>query len=220
MLPPRKHLPEDNVDSWLMSYADMITLLMCFFIIFVAISEPKKERISQLSSGIGGKFGTVDLATPFDGVANILRGIVEAHQVFRDIDIESNNKSIEIEISSTAFFKPWTAEFIDEKLPILLEMVKSLKTIDFIDYKISIEGHTSDIAPQSGLYATNWELSSARASRIVRVFVENGIREKDLQAVGMAGSQPKVPNLDINGKAITENREKNERIMIKLERVK
>jgi chemotaxis protein MotB len=63
MLPPRKIQPEENTDSWLMSYADMITLLMSFFVIFVSVSEPRKERITMLSSGMGGKFGTVDVNT-------------------------------------------------------------------------------------------------------------------------------------------------------------
>src|SRR5262249_39660324 len=160
-----------------------ITLLMCFFIIFVSVSEPRKERISMLSSGMGGKFGTVNLATPFDGVIKTLQGVVENNKSFRDITIDHNDKVVAMEISSTAFFKPFTAELAPKKLPLLNEIVSSLKAIDFIDYRISVEGHTSDAEPQSGLYATNWELSSARAARIVRVFIENGIKPKDIKAV-------------------------------------
>lgn len=219
MMPPRKILPEENVDSWLMSYADLITLLMCFFIIFVSVSEPRKERITMLSSGMGGKFGTVEIATPFDGVIHSLQGVVESNKSFRDITIEHSEKAIEMEMSNATFFKPFTAELAAEKLPLLVEIINSLKTIDFIDYRISIEGHTSDSAPQSGLYATNWELSSARAARMVRVFIENGIKAKNIKAVGLADSQPKVPNLDMNGNAIAANREKNERVVVKLERV-
>lgn len=219
-MPPRKILPEENVDSWLMSYADLITLLMCFFIIFVSVSEPRKERISMLSSGMGGKFGTVDLATPFDGVIRKLQGVVETNKAFRDITIEHDDKEIAMEMSSSTFFQPFIAELEPGKLPLLKEIVESLKTIDFIDYRIIIEGHTSDSQPQSGLYATNWELSSARAARIVRVFIENGIKPKDIKAVGLADTQPKVPNLDMNGNPITANRERNERVLVKLERLK
>ena len=219
MMPPRKIFPEENVDSWLMSYADLITLLMCFFIIFVSVSEPRKERISMLSSGMGGKFGTVDLATPFDGVIRTLQGVVENNKSFRDITIEHSNKAVEMEMSSATFFKPFTAELAPEKMPLLVEIVASLRSVDFIDYRISIEGHTSDSPPQSGLYATNWELSSARAARMVRIFIDNGIKPKNIKAVGLADSQPKVPNLDMNGNFITANREKNERILVKLERV-
>ena len=220
MMPPRKILPEENVDSWLMSYADLITLLMCFFIIFVSVSEPRKERISILSSGMGGKFGTVDLVTPFDGVIRTLQGVVENNKAFRDITIDHNDKEIAMEMSSSTFFQPFIAELAPEKLSLLKEIVESLKTIDFIDYRIIIEGNTSDAAPQSGLYATNWELSSARAARMVRVFIDNGIKPKNIKAIGLADSQPKVPNLDMNGNAIAANREKNERVVVKLERLR
>ncbi len=219
MLPPRKVQPEENVDSWLMSYADMITLLMSFFVIFVSVSEPRKERISMLSSGMGGKFGTVDISTPFDGVIRELKGVVEINKAFRDMTIESSDKSVEMEMSSATFFQPYTAELAPEKLPMLAEIVASLKSVDFLDYRITIEGHTSDSAPQSGLFATNWELSSARAARMVRVFIENGIKPANIKAVGLADSQPKVPNLYMNGNAISANREKNERVVVKLERV-
>ena len=220
MMPPKKHLPEENVDSWLMSYADLITLLMSFFVIFVSVSEPRKERISMLSSGMGGKFGTVDVSTPFDGVITTLQEVVETSKSLRDITIEHSEKSIEIEMSSTTFFNPLSAELEETKLPLLTQIISSLRTVDFIDYRISIEGHTSDAKPQSGLYATNWELSSARAARMVRVFIENGIKPENIKAVGFADSQPKVPNLDMNGNAITANREKNERVLIKLERIR
>ncbi len=219
MMPPRKIFPEENTDSWLMSYADMITLLMCFFIIFVSVSEPRKERISMLSSGMGGKFGTVDMTTPFNGVIRALQGVLEVHQSFNDMAVENSDKSVFVELSSGAFFKPDSADIIDAKLPILKETVDTLKTLNFLSYRINIEGHTSDIAPQSGLYPTNWELSSARAARLVRLFIENGINPKDIQAVGLADTQPKVPNMDSNNKPIPENREKNNRIVIKLERL-
>ncbi len=219
MLPPKKKvLPEENVDSWLMSYADMITLLMSFFVIFVSVSEPRKERITMLSSGMGGKFGTVNVSTPFEGVINNMQEVIENSQSLRDITLAHNERAIEMEISNSAFFKPDSAELDESKLPLLGQIISSLKTIDFIDYHIIIEGHTSDAKPQSGLYATNWELSAARAARMVRVFIENGIKPEVMKAVGMADSSPKVPNLDAGGNVIAANREKNERIVIKLER--
>lgn len=218
-MPPRKIFPEENVDSWLMSYADLITLLMCFFIIFVSVSEPRKERISMLSSGMGGKFGTVDVATPFDGVIRSLQGVVETNKSFRDITIEHNDKSIEMEMASNVFFQPFSAELIADKLPLIAEIVASLKTVDFIDYRINIEGHTSDVEVKNGIYATNWELSSARAARMVRLFIDYGIKPQNIKAVGFADSMPKVQNLDAAGRPIAANREKNERLVVKLERL-
>lgn len=219
MIPPRRKFAEDNADSWLMSYADMVTLLMCFFIIFVSVSEPRKERLSMLSSGMGGKFGTVDLSTPFNGVMHALQGVIEENQSFHDMAVESNERSVFVELSSRLFFKPNSAELADDKLPLLEKTISTLKQVDFIDFNLIIEAHTSDEPPESGLYPTNWELSSARAARIVREFITQGIKAENIQAVGFADTQPKVPNLDQNNKPIPENRERNERVVIKLERI-
>lgn len=219
MIPPRKHIQEDNVDSWLMSYADMITLLMCFFIIFVSVSEPKKERITAVTNGMGGRFGTVDLSTPFDGVIRALQGVVEARQSFRDMTIEHSDKTIEIELSGGTFFKPDSAELEESAIPLINETIAALLTVNFLDYRVTIESHTSDLPPRSGLFPTNWELSAARSARMVRAFIEQGMKPQYLKAIGLADTQPKVPNLDAAGNAITANREKNARVVIRLERI-
>lgn len=220
MIPPRKHPhTEDNVDSWLMSYADMITLLMCFFIIFVSVSEPKKDKFSLITEGLANKFGSVDLSTPFEGAFRSMQGVVENYQAFRDIAISKTDQSIEMELAGGTFFKKDSAELAQEKLPLLAELIGALKQADFVQYHITIEGHTSDAPAKSGLYASNWELSSARAARMVRYLIEQGIKPNVLKASGLADTQPKVPNADLNGQPIPENRARNERLVIKFERV-
>ena len=100
MTPGRRPQPEENVDSWLMSYADMITLLMCFFIIFVSVSEPKKERISAIANGVAGKFGAVDMSTPFQGTYQSLLAVAQKHQLFKDFDVTKSQNSIDMELAS------------------------------------------------------------------------------------------------------------------------
>jgi chemotaxis protein MotB len=94
----------------------------------------------------------------------------------------------------------------------------ALKQADFLDYRITVEGHTSDAAPESGLYVSNWELSSARAAHVVRLLIEKGLKPENLKVVGYGSSMPKVPNRDGAGNAIVGNRARNERVVIKLER--
>ena len=219
MIPRRPQQQEEGVDSWLMSYADMITLLMCFFIIFVSVSEPKRDKFSEITQGLANKFGSVDMSTPFAGVFGSLQSIVESHHMFRDVAIVKTDKSVEMEIASDAFFKRHTADIEESKLEVLAEMADAIKTVDFLEYRVIIEGHTSDLQPKSGLYATNWELSSARASRIVRFLIEKGMPADRMRAVGYADTQPKVPNTDIQKQPIPENRAINDRMIVKLERV-
>ena len=82
-----------------------------------------------------------------------------------------------------------------------------------------MEGHTSDVAINSPMYPSNWELSSARAAAMVRFFIEHGIKPQYLKAVGLADIEPKVPNSDLTGNPIAVNRERNQRVIIKFERV-
>ena len=219
MIPQRKHQTEDNVDSWLMSYADMITLLLCFFVIFVSVSEPKKDRLSALSEGMAGKFGTVELATPFQAVFQSLQAVVENHQVLKDIAIEKGEKTIALEVSSLSFYKDKSADFNEQMIPVLEDLTQTLNGIQFMDYRVTVEGHTSDVPVNTGYYPSNWELSSARAARMVRFFIDHGVKPERLRAVGYADTKPKVPNLDISGNAIVKNRKLNERVVIKIEQV-
>jgi len=218
MMPPRKHAQEEGTDSWLMSYADMITLLMCFFIIFVSVSEPKKDKFSLITDGLASKFGSVDMSTPLQGVYSTLQAVIENHQLFRDMAIQKNEKSIEMELASGSFFKRASAELIPEKIPVLKELAEALKGGSYLDYRIVIESHTSDEPIETAMYPSNWELSSSRASRIVRYMIEQGIEPKRLIAVGFGDSRPQAPNRDAQGNPIRENREQNDRIIVKFER--
>ncbi|MDX1974710.1 MAG: flagellar motor protein MotB [Rickettsiales bacterium] len=220
MIPPRKPDPQESgVDSWLMSYADMITLLMCFFIIFVSVSEPKRDKFSEITQGLANKFGSVDLSTPFLGTFQALQGVVENNNLMRDVVIERSERSIDMDIASGSFFQSNSIEFEDSKKPVLAEMVTALKQISFMEYYVTIEVHTDDAPVDSVVYPSNWELSAARAARMARFFAENGVEARRIKAIGYADSRPILPNLDKEGRPIPENRLRNQRVIIKIERV-
>src|SRR5690606_25888168 len=108
-------------------YADLITLLMCFFIIFVSVSEPKKDKFSRVTQGLANKFGSVDLSTPFQGTFSQLQLVVESNQVFRDVAIERTDRSVEMELSTGAFYLSDTAEFNPDKLGVLRELAHAFR---------------------------------------------------------------------------------------------
>jgi chemotaxis protein MotB len=219
MIPQRRPPPEENVDSWLMSYADMITLLLGFFIIFVSVSEPKKDKLTALTDGMSGKFGSVELTTPFQGVFSSLQAVVENRQILKDVAIERTEKGLVLELSTISFYKEKTADFDEDMEQVLIELADQFKSIEFMDYQIAIEGHTNDLPVSTPYFPSNWELSTARASRMVRFFIDQGIRPDRLRAVGYGSVRPKVPNLDVNGNAIIVNRKLNERVVIRIEQV-
>ncbi len=220
MIPPRreKHNAEEGTDSWLMSYADMITLLMCFFIIFVSVSEPKKDKFSSLTQGIASQFGAVDLSTPFHGMLREMNGAVERHNLLKHAAVQGSDKGVELEISAGKFFQKGSVELSEENIPALKEIVEAIKKSSFVPFNISVEGHTDNSTTELAVYPSNWEFSAARAARIVRFLLESGVKPETIKATGFGDSRPKVPNTDPQGKPIPENQERNQRIVIRLER--
>ena len=148
-----------------------------------------------------------------------LQEVAEQHQALRDMAIEKGEKVLSMEMSSLAFFKNRSADFKEDKLPLLEDMVNALNSIKFMDYMVAIEGHTSDVPISNDLYPSNWELSSARAAHMARFFIEHGIIASRLRVVGYADTHPKVPNLDTRGNAIIANRQLNDRVVIRIEQV-
>lgn len=210
---------EGGTDSWLMSYADMITLLMCFFIIFVSVSEPKQDRFSEIAHGLVDRFGTVDTSAPLKGVFESMQKAVENRKLLRDVSIERTETGLSMEIAARALFEPASAEVEPGREAVLNDLAASLQAIDFVDYRILVEGHTSDEAVSGSLFASNWELSGARAARIVRYLVEQGVKSERMRVIAYADTRPKVPNRGVGDQPIIENREQNQRIVVRLERV-
>lgn len=217
MIPKRPVKHEENVDAWLMSYADMITLLLCFFIIFVSVSEPKKDRISQITGGMTGKFGAVNVETPFASATHALRQIVEHNRMYKDMAVEGTTASLSMELATHRFFKEGGADIDEAMLPVIGEVIATLKQPNLAQYTLSIESHTDDTPPRSGLYKNNWELSSVRAAKLADYFIRQGIPAERVRAVGYADSRPKVPNLDAKGNPIEANRAQNQRVTVKVE---
>lgn len=202
-----------------MSYADMITLLLCFFVIFVSTSEPKEDKLAAATRGMQARFGTVDLSTPFQGAFRAIQGVIDQNKAQQVMSVEKTERGLQIELSTSTYFVDDSAEFKSMQLPVLAEMLEGLKADSFSKYNIIIEGHTDDMNPtKDSEFASNWELSSARAARLVRFFIEQGFAPERLEAKGFAGTRARVPNLDKAGNPIEANRERNRRVMIKLER--
>jgi chemotaxis protein MotB len=217
MIPKRPQRQEENVDAWLMSYADMITLLMCFFIIFVSVSEPKKEKISAIAEGMAGKFGAVNYQNPFTGSVRSLQATIEGRKLYKDVAVISSSRALSMELATSRFFANGGADIDEAMLPVLEEMVKALKDTDLAKYSISIESHTDDTPPKSGLFSNNWELSTVRAAKLAEFLSTRGIPSTQMKAVGYGDTRPAVPNLDAKGNPIPENRIKNQRVVLKVE---
>ena len=85
---------------------------------------------------------------------------------------------------------------------------------------LEVEGHTDDSPVNSGQFPSNWELSAARASNVVRYLVAQGFPPEKLRAIGMGDSHPKAPNRDATGNPIPSNQDLNRRVVVRMVKAK
>ncbi len=214
----------DHVDAWLMSYADLITLLFMLFVIFISVSVSRQNHSPSVTMGepehpVGQhKSGTLELGTPFDEAYRILNGFVMSHHEDQSIALEKNKRGIALDISAIEFFDAGSAEIPLAQLPKLKALAKVLKAQMPEDATIEVEGHTDgDVTTRDGEIVSGWKLAALRSARIVELLQEAGIPMSSLRATSYAGARPLVPNQDAAGNRILENNQRNQRMVIRME---
>ena len=214
----QKYEPED--DGWLITFADMAVLLMCFFVLMFAMSSPDKAQFDLISKALmdEGFSSRQDVATddPYEVLKSQLATVLKAQGFDKDMVVDASHPTIEVELASGAFFQNGTARFSVKALPMLKVMSEQLMPLSTKDVVIEVNGHTDDAPVANEQFPSNWELSSARASNLVRYFITQGFPANKLRAVGLADTQPKAPNRDTKGNAIAVNQELNRRMVIKM----
>jgi len=221
----RKHTKgqDDHIDAWLMSYADLITLLFIFFVIFVSVSMSKHDDGSSLARGepvhpyIEKHFGLLPLGMPYDNIYSNLKGVVIAHSEDKTIAVEKTDRSVSVDVSALSYFTPGTADIPAEQLSVLQALAHAIKDGVSIGDIIEVQGHTDDVVLTDSKFANNWELAAMRATRMTTLLIDAGIDPAQIRAVSYAGNRPIVPNEDEAGNAIPENRLHNQRVVIKVE---
>jgi chemotaxis protein MotB len=128
--------------------------------------------------------------------------------------IEGSDR-IEIHFGTASLYEPGRSDFVagaGNEIHRLGRLIEPFKDKVYV----RVEGHTDDVPVVSNAwkYPTNWELSSARASRVVRTFVESGLAGAQLEAVGRSQMVPLLPNRSPAGEAVPSNQLANRRIVV------
>ncbi|MEO5667183.1 MAG: flagellar motor protein MotB [Bdellovibrionota bacterium] len=217
--------------AWKVAYADFVTAMMAFFLVMwiVGMSQESKEAIQRYfndplkfldgSEALNmGFFDTQDGAqavsdTKKGGVAdtNKAGGLTRMHLLAQDIqagfkpiknevfDLKVFPDKIQFAVSAQSIFSAGSALLRRDAEPLLSRIAEVLKGVDAY---YMIEAHTDDLKLDSPEYATNWELSSARAATVVRYFVEAKYFDPSrLTAMGAGQFRPVADNATPEGRA-------------------
>ncbi|MDX8379092.1 MAG: flagellar motor protein MotD [Gallionella sp.] len=121
------------------------------------------------------------------------------------IGISQTRRGVQVDISASTLFR----EGEETLQPGAQETLKKIaEVLSRESQSVEVEGHTDDVPISNAQFPSNWELSSGRASSVVRMLIRYGVPSEQLAAVGMAANQPLVPN------DTPEHRAKNRRVSI------
>ena len=211
----KKTTPID--EDWMSTYGDMVTLLLCFFVLMLAASVPDATKYEQIKAGMTEGIGKRESQRPIETMLVELREDVQTMNVNDDIALGSDSQGVVIELSGNVLFASGSAKIKGDILPALKRIAATLQSERYSNFTFSIEGHTSDEKLTNSQYASNWELSAARAAAVANFLESRGIPRVRMKATGMYDIAPKYPNRDTFGQPIPQNREKNRRVVIHAE---
>ena len=217
---PRKksYSKEHDESNWLISYADMMTLLCVFYIMLFSMSKVNTPEFEKVKKEVSEHFGT-RYESPTEDLGKFVAQIIQENGISKDVTITSDGVSVSLAFHSTLLFRSLSAEVSPEgKLildRILLAIMEKQKLLGK-EYKFVVEGHTDHQSVVGGPFPTNWELSSARATRVIRMFIEEGFKATNLLAIGYADTQPIAESRNPDGSWNEEALARNRRVVIRV----
>ncbi|MEE2960940.1 MAG: flagellar motor protein MotB [Myxococcota bacterium] len=216
------HPEEDDGESWLATYADAITLLMAFFVILLARSQgglpTNQEQVEAAEEVAAQEKDAEERGEALQTMKEAIESMAKTHAVEDAIDVTQNNESVIIEMADKGFFATGSWRLKPKARVILRSLAQVIETTELnYPYQLEVQGHTDDVPNRKRGRNSNWELSSRRATHVLKMLVKGGIKEENLKAVGYAHTRPKRPNRDTTGKPIPQNRSANRRVVLLLE---
>lgn len=222
----KKEKNTGGAPGWMITYSDLMSLLLTFFILLYSMSNidaAKFKSISQSLQGVLSGLGyTHIIETPdnpptlsdeildLDDSSNIKEGILLMHERVSDyvsqegldakVTVRMNKRGVFVDINEAILFDPGSAKIKESGIQVLKKLEGLIN--DF-ENELVIEGHTDDVPMRTALYPSNWELSTARAVSVLRYLSEvEGVDPKRLSAVGYGEYRPMVPNNSVENRSI------------------
>ncbi len=202
--------------NWLVSYADMMTLLFGFFVLMYSFSRVDEKKFEIVRKDVARYFGgQVKMSPTVKKTEAEIQDIISSAGLDKKVQVIARDSELELRFNGSLHFTPGTANLTSESSFVLNKLIDSIKRNIKADL-VTVEGHTDDSPINTPVFPSNWELSSGRASSVVREFEKYGFDPSKLTAKGYGSSRPLSPNRDSKGEPITENQEANRRVIVNI----
>lgn len=235
---PRRKPADDakkGAPEWMTTYGDMVTLLLCFFVLLFAFSEIDVGKLDAFIQSFQGAVGVLESGRTiepseilseaelddltlqelqeledFRRLQERMEEFLEERGMAADVLVTLETRGLILRFQDNVLFDSGRAEIKSDSLEILQFVGIVLEEPDFVEKFVRIEGHTdTDPLRPGALYETNWELSVTRAANVVRYMIEElGVEPMRFSASGYGEYHPVALN------DTPENKAKNRRVDI------
>ena len=186
---------KDYINRWIISYADLVTLLLALFIVMYAINN------ADLKTKLNLKSSTLISDIKKEKVVNmpdLQKELLKEFKNNKDILLLKDYRGLIVRFHDDILFESADADIQEKSYGNLNKIIDILSKIN---NPVIIEGHTDSIPYNSTKYSSNWELSTARAASVINYLVkDNRINPKRLSAVGYGEYVPVAENTSDSGR--------------------
>jgi len=203
------------------TFSDMMTLLLTFFVLLLSMASLDQQKIKEAIGSLQGSLGVLqggtktevnirELIPSFEIVEVSRRKLIERNfdevrkwltklKMEEKVRADRTEQGILIHVNSQVLFQIGAAEVNPEAIAVLHEIAEVLRSNKA---EVRIEGHTDNVPIHTERYPSNWELSTARAVKVLRYFVEKEKMDPlRFSAVGYGDTRPIASNETPEGRA-------------------
>jgi chemotaxis protein MotB len=211
----RRESPHSNHERWLLTYADLITLLLAFFIVMYSMSRLDAKKFGRMADAFNGVLrggqavlqpagvdaqgaGLLDLGE-LKSLGSQIQEKVVTEQLQDKIETLQDERGLVIRVLESAAFDAGSADLKPQMHSILNVLADQLRAMD---NHLRVEGHTDDRPIRTARFPSNWELSTSRATGVVRYLVEElKLDATRVSALGYGEFRPIASNANPEGRA-------------------
>ncbi|HYV49968.1 MAG TPA: OmpA family protein [Myxococcaceae bacterium] len=193
-------------ELWLISYADLLTLLIGFFVLLVAVSPVKLSRFERLAASINGQ-----KQAPLVNLQEKVDELIKKSKLEDRVMTREDAEGLGIELKDALLFDSGSAIIRPEGRAAIADVAKLVRELPG-DRPVIIEGYTDEVPIATPQFRSNWELSSQRAINVLDALESAGVAHSRMSVRGHADTKPMATQGSVD-----QQRAANRRVVIRVE---